>query len=333
MKNQKDYICTKLGNAPITESNMDNRQLFFQGKGFASRLILFFGITLVSLSVFSLAGIFLLRPLFGISPFAIAAITSNPDEPGVKNILLFLQFTQAIGLFLIPTILFSWLEKGDLFEYLGFRLGSPMIIFSMTVMLVLAIQPLINFTGELNSRMILPGFLKGIEDWMKESEATAARLTESFLKFQSVPDLFFVFLIMAVIPAFGEEMLFRGVLQRLLGEWMKNKHVAIFITAILFSALHMQFYGFVPRFILGVMLGYLYHWTGTLWMPVTAHFINNGSAVLLAYLMDKGIVDFEADKVGTSKNEWYWVCLSVMVCTAIAIFIYKRTKIEKSIKS
>ena len=105
-----------------------------------------------------------------------------------------------------------------------------------------------------------------------------------------IGDLVVNLIIVALLAAVGEELLFRGSMQNIFLEWTKNKHAAVWITAVLFSALHAQFYGFLPRMLLGVVLGYLYIWSGSLWLSMLFHFLNNGLAVLFSYLIAKGTI-------------------------------------------
>jgi membrane protease YdiL (CAAX protease family) len=150
--------------------------------------------------------------------------------------------------------------------------------------------------------MKLPAAFAGMEQWMKQAEEQAGQITEKFLDVHSVGGFAVNMLMIAVIPAIGEELLFRGLFQRLLGEWFRNIHLAIFVAALLFAAVHLQFYGFFPRMMLGVMFGYLYLWTGTIWAPVFAHFLNNGAAVLISYLSNTGVVHADYENFGATDN-------------------------------
>ena len=175
--------------------------------------------------------------------------------------------------------------------------------------------------------MELPAFLKSIEDAMRAAEDRAALITEAFLKMNNISDLLINLIVVAVLPAIGEELLFRGVLQRLLGEWSKNIHAGIWISAFVFSAMHAQFYGFVPRMLLGALFGYLLVWSGSLWLPILAHFINNGSAVLFTYLFAKGTIQTNPDELGSSGSDLYLVITSIVVCSLMIYQLY-RTRIN-----
>ncbi|HEV7423641.1 MAG TPA: CPBP family intramembrane glutamic endopeptidase, partial [Candidatus Paceibacterota bacterium] len=188
--------------------------------------------------------------------------------------------------------------------------------------------PLINYLGELNSRMSLPAFLSGVEKWMKDSENQAAELTKNFLEMHSVSDVVFNVFMIALLPAIGEEFLFRGIIQKIFSEWSKNIHVAVWISAILFSAMHMQFYGFLPRMMLGVLLGYLLVWSGSLWLPIIAHFVNNAAAVIFTYLFREELMSVDPDKMGT-EGEMSTAVISVIVLAGLLWLIYRKEKIRK----
>ena len=133
----------------------------------------------------------------------------------------------------------------------------------------------------------------------------------------SAKDFIIVFLMVAVLPAIGEELLFRGMIQNLLGEITNRKHISVIITAFLFSAIHMQFFGFVPRFLLGMLLGFLFEWSGSLWWPVIAHFANNGSAVVFTYLYKHNMLSFDPDKLGTGSKGALIAGISLFLCGVI----------------
>ena len=194
------------------------------------------------------------------------------STPDLVDAGKFVQLFSAVGLFITPTLLYAHLCDFD------FKLKAS---FSrQTVLLVLAIMLLINpfiaFIYEWNMSLNLP-------DWMMNYDEKAEELTRLFLQMNSLGDLAFNLLVIAIVPAIGEELLFRGYLQQTFTKWLGKPHLAIIITAILFSAIHMQFQGFLPRFSLGIVLGYLLYWSGSLWLPIIAHLFNNAIAVIFTY--------------------------------------------------
>jgi uncharacterized protein len=169
---------------------------------------------------------------------------------------------------------------------------------SIVALIVVAFMPFDTVIIEWNQHLDLPDALglNNLESWIRAREDQAAGMTKALTTFQEPGQLAVAVLVIAVIPAIGEEVLFRGVLQPILVRGMGNLHVGIWVAAIVFSAIHVQFYGFVPRVLLGAMFGYLYLWSGNLWVPIWAHFINNGFTVLMVYLYKKKLigVDIEA---------------------------------------
>ena len=138
-------------------------------------------------------------------------------------------------------------------------------------------------------------FLAGFESWAKAKEEALKKLTEYLTRFGSLGEFLLGLLVFGLIPAVGEELVFRGVIQRQFIRWFQNPHVGIWVTALIFGAIHLQFYGMLPRTLLGALLGYLYWWSGNIWVPILGHFINNGFTVLMMYLLQRQVVDFDLD--------------------------------------
>lgn len=142
------------------------------------------------------------------------------------------------------------------------------------------ISPAITLTALLNKQMVLPSFMAPVENWMKAQEALAEQLTNTLLAGDGLMNILANLLVIAAVAGITEEFLFRGALQRIIGKWTSNHHIVIWTAAIIFSAFHMQFYGFLPRMLLGAYFGYLLYWSRNIWIPVFAHFVNNAFAVI-----------------------------------------------------
>ena len=160
-------------------------------------------------------------------------------------------------------------------------------------------MPFINAIAVWNESLHLPSFLGSLEIWMRQAEAEAMRMTEAFLKMETPLDLFINLLIIAIIPSIGEELLFRGVIQKLFLKWNGNIHLSVWLTAFVFSTVHMQFLGFFPRLVLGAVLGYMFVWSGSLWLPIVAHFTNNAFAVLITYFIGIDKINPSLENLGT----------------------------------
>ena len=190
------------------------------------------------------------------------------------------QFISAVGTFLLPACFFAWLCSNQPKRYLSIGKLPTLEVLALTFLSMFLINPAISLTGLLNQQMELPSFMEGIEHWMRTREDEAERLTLLLLSEKGIGALLANLLVVALTAGITEEFLFRGAFQRILERWTSNPHLVIWIAACLFSAFHMQFYGFLPRMLLGVYFGYLLYWSRNIWIPVFAHFTNNAFAVI-----------------------------------------------------
>lgn len=240
--------------------------------------------------------------------------------------LKWLQFMQTTGTFLLPAIIGAWIWSDDHkpFTWLKLNRSTDWQNYVLAIAIMLCAVPAINLLADLNGRVVLPSWLESIEQFLKQQEEAAAALTERFLQADNVGILLLNIGLMAVLPALTEEISFRGTLQQILDNSQKSSalsHVAIWVTAFIFSAIHMQFYGFIPRMLMGAMFGYIFIWTGSLWVPIVMHFINNGLAVLCYYLLPDNKF---ADTFGAGDTWWIGVISLVITSLGLLIF-YRRT--------
>ncbi len=222
------------------------------------------------------------------------AIQNPLENPEVKIPVYVLQgFATLIGLIITPAVLLIAFKKSIsiFFRNQQFFLSTLLI----TPLIVVFFMGLNSFFIQWNSNFHFPEFLKSFEDWAREKENYAAELTAFMTAFESPMELIVALIVIAVLPAIGEELVFRGLIQNELNRWTKNIHVAIWVSAILFSAFHLQFFGFVPRLLLGALFGYLYFWSGNLMMAMFAHFTNNAIAVLSLYYYQKGSLEYNVE--------------------------------------
>ena len=255
-----------------------------------------------------------------------ALMVLSPEWANSTNGLLFMQGVQTIVLFGVTALVGVWLtERENPFNQMSLnrRLSFKQALISF--FFAVAALPLIAMLAEWNKGMEFPSFLASVEEMMRQMEESAKVLTERFLNTSSVGMMFINLFVMAFLPAMCEEMLFRGWLQRVLVARV-NYHVAIWVVAFVFSAIHFQFYGFVPRMLIGAALGYLFCYTGSLWAPIIAHFTNNAMAVITAFLSYNGYTSIDFDLIGTGDT-WYLSVASVAVCLAL-IGVIKRKLIE-----
>ena len=296
--------------------------LFKQSSNFSKFIFILFSI-LVGFTLFMFLGFLIAIPLFGVN---LNDLTLNLKASNPSNIpiLKYLQAVYSIGLFVFPPIMVAYFLNGKIGEYLKTDKVPLLISASIVCLIMVFALPLINYLMLINESIKFPSSLAGFEHELKALENETQELSKSFLKADSLWIYFANLVVMAVIPAIGEELLFRGVFQQLFKDWTKNIHVAIWFTAFLFSAMHMQFYGFIPRMILGALFGYLFYWSGNLWLAILAHFVNNSIAVTAFYVSNN--LAEKADTIGAHIEISIELILSILL---VSTLIYSFIKIEK----
>ena len=261
------------------------------------------------------------------------------EQPFSVSALKWIQFLQSTAMFLLPPLCMAYLWSKKPLEWLKIRRkgDEARVNWQLTIgaiLLMLVALPAINLLGDWNKQMSLPAFLEPMEQWMKTSEENAKLLTEQFLHVTTFGGLIINVLLMAVLPAVSEELTFRGILQNLftptnnnsspMGRLGRGTHLAIWVTAIFFSAIHMQFYGFIPRMLMGALFGYVLVWTGSLWVPILMHLTNNAMAVIIYFVALRQGWDLEQmDAIGTGDT--LWLGIASIVITIVGIYAFRRS--------
>lgn len=192
--------------------------------------------------------------------------------------------------------------------------------------------PLINYLGELNSHMQLPASMQDIQNWMKSKEDEAGALTDAFMAHQSFKGLMLNLFMVGFLAAVAEELFFRATLQQLVIKATGNIHAGVWITGILFSAIHFEFFGFIPRMLMGVYLGYLFVWSGSIWVPIFAHFVNNATVVFLMYLEQRNMLPDKFDQLGTDNSQIVYTIISAVIVTVLLVIIRNVSKKGKELE-
>lgn len=262
--------------------------------------------------------IFLIGTLIGA---AVSALFVSGGDTGMK----IGQGVASIFMFVVPPIVYYYItSKENRMQALGLRrLSSPWWLIIVAVALMIVSIPVTTTLTTWNEGMHLGSAFSGIEKWMKELEETAQALTDKMTNVDTIGGLLLNLLVIALIPAVGEEMTFRGVIQQSLTRRM-NPHIAIILSAAIFSFFHFQFFGFLPRLFLGILLGYMFYITGSLWTSILMHFVNNGAAVTLYYLGNIGVIE-DAEHWGETQNVWIIVASAVMTLGLI-IWSWRKRK-------
>ena len=303
---------TKLLNLTLIESLRSYVNHSSLQAGLFLIMLVFIGATVSTFLGAAFAELFLGIPLF--SEKELMEDLTNPD---LAPALRLLGIIQPIGLFVFPAVFYLWVSKSKEALKTMFQapVRQPVLISIAFFMLAL---PLVNYLSEWNSNWNIPTF---IGEWMVGKEEQAGKLTESFLDMPNVGFLLFNLIMIGLLPAVGEELIFRGIMQRGILKKVRNPHVAIWIAAIIFSAVHFQFLGFVPRMLMGVAMGYLFYWSGNLWYPIIAHFTNNAGAVLLNYGSQHSLINPGIEDAGIGNPTI--ACFSLVFCMML-LYLFKQ---------
>ena len=199
----------------------------------------------------------------------------------------------------------------------GFYLRAPAVrMLLLAGIVALGMSPLLDFTYRLNEWALVPG--SDVHTWAGALESQAMVITKSILQFSSTTDVLPVLFSVAVLPALCEEWLFRGTLQPILVRASGNIHVGIWVSAALFSAIHMQFFGFIPRMLLGAGFGYLVVYSGSLWPAILGHFVNNAGVVVAAWWMGSEWLEDGLEPQALATWEWTDWTVALVALTGLA---------------
>jgi len=234
-------------------------------------LILILSCGLISISTMALIA----QPLFDVDASSLESMSEN------ISFMKWSQIIQSICIFIIPSWICSYLFYSNPRVIMPGTGKTKWHLLLFPVLIIVFSQPFISWLGWFNQQLTLPESWDGLYHWISSKEEELQRLTKLFITHEHWTDFLLNAFMLAILPAIGEEWLFRGVLQRQLNDWFKSAHVAILITAIIFSAIHIQFLTFLPRFVLGLILGYMLLFTKNMWFPIIAHFTNNFMALMV----------------------------------------------------
>ena len=258
--------------------------------------------------------------IISISPLLAMSIVSNlietPTEisyEGLDRKILMLSNSFLLFFFLIPYFVIRN-NPSYLMNYKKVKLLPVIMVIFTTVFFIILNAPVIEW----NKSISFPSFMSSFESWALLKEKQLESLTLYLVSFENNFEYLIGIIAIAIIPGFCEEYFFRGVLQKNLNLLLKNAHIAILLSSLLFSAFHLQFYGFFPRFFLGVFFGYLFYWSGSLMYPIIAHALNNFLSLTVFYAASSG---FFGEDIDVSVNSSPEIPLA-LIAFSIIIFIF-----------
>lgn len=278
------------------------------------QFLLFIGVTIILIFFGSIIASFVIAQVYNTNTLQKVA-SMNLSTPMTVRAMWILQIlSMTIPLLLAPIIFAKFIMKAPQ-AYLKTNVRFPLVLLMMVFSIMVMSTPIMEVLVLVNQKMVLPDFLSGLEKWMRESEQSAQKVTAALLKMNNWVDMLKAVLLIGVVTAVAEELVFRGCLQTIFIRWTNNTHVAIWITATLFSAFHLEFFGFLPRLMLGVFFGYFAAWSGSIWPAVWAHFLNNASAVVITYLYQHKKIDVNPDEAQSFNYSLY--VLSIIITVAL----------------
>lgn len=293
---------------------------------FITRLFILAGMVMFFSSVFYVTGIYLCKLIYGYDFISAPELLSTfNNDPYVLRALKFMQVFFTIGAMIIPALYFPKALEQNPVAFIGIKRPFRSLYIVLAVAMTLVSIPLISRLIEVNKNVQLPASLAGWETKLKAAQEATEQLTAAFTGSITWGDLLVNIFVIAIVPAIAEELLFRGALQQFIYYCFKNKHAAVISSAIIFSAFHGEFYGFLPRFVLGALLGYLFAYSGSLWPSVIAHFTNNLLTLLAVHFhWDAGNYDFLKEEY---QFPVYIVVFSTLLTAAtVYLMYYQRNK-------
>lgn len=279
------------------------------------------GLFLFHLILFSLLSGSIAMAIYGIDIIELQDLLNNRTHPLFSPVMKVIQAGYTFGGFVLSALMAAKLFGNDLKSYL-YMTKLDLRLFFLGGLFMLLTMPFISLLSEWNNAIHFPEFLKELEINFRNAEESQAALLKQFLDMPDWVSFTVNVFVIAILPAIGEELAFRGILQRQLVIITKNIHVGIWLTAFFFSAFHGSFFAFLPRFIMGGTFGYLFVWTRSIWVPIFAHFVNNSMTVFLIYRYGFDEIESIEQSMGNSSILIAGL-LSMFIGTGIILYLKK----------
>lgn len=278
------------------------KYLFFNHQSFGYKILVFSFLAIFGIILLSVLSIFF------------------PKEESLES-MRWLEVLSSLCCFAFPALITSYMFKSKKQDFLRLKTRLAIKYLGLAILLMPLLIPLINLLAWYNQQISFPHFMGGFEAALHGLEDLANGIMNKMLARQTPMDLLANLFVMALMPAIAEELFFRGALLRLLQEKF-SIHASIWISAFIFSAYHMQFFGFFPRFLLGALLGYLMFWSNSIYLSMFAHFINNAVLVFFVYLLHNGYIHYDIEKIGIEQY-WWEGFVSLMLTLPIILFFIR----------
>lgn len=277
------------------------------------QLLLFLGLAFALGFIISAAGIMIYASVTGNNVMALDPSGWDFNNPGLIGFIRLSQALQFFGFFVLPVVLFAYFSDPRPREYLGLRQPYKKRYWPFALLIMILAIPLVQYTGFLNRQI---NFGPEMQRWIQTQEDQANRIIGYMLKNRAPKELILNLIFIALMAGIGEELFFRGVLQRMFIRWFRHPWAGILLTAILFSAIHMQFLGFIPRLLMGILLGAIYWYSGSLWVAMAAHFVYDAFVIIVVYFQPKLAEDANANMIDPAH-----ISVAALVSAALVAFL------------
>jgi hypothetical protein len=282
------------------------------------QLLLFLGLAFALGFIIGAAGVMIYASATGTSVMALDPAGWDFNNPGLIGFIRLSQALQFFGFFVIPVALFAYFSDPRPGQYLGLRQPTKKRYWAFAILVMIIAIPLVQYTGFLNRQI---SFGPEMQRWIQTQEDQANRIIGYLLKNRAPKELILNLIFIALMAGIGEELFFRGVLQRMFIRWFRNPWAGIVVTALLFSAIHMQFLGFIPRFLMGVLLGAIYWYSGSMWVAIAAHFVYDAFIIVLVYFQPR-LTDPKAEIIDPAN-----IAVTALVSAAlVAVLLWQMRK-------
>jgi uncharacterized protein len=264
-----------------------------------------------------LAGGFMivLAKMYGMDMTELLKSLSENTPVGTRNFMRLVLFINHVFSFIIPALATAYIAyKNRLWTYFKLDKYPSVTLVGLAFLWLIVSMPFVQYSYQLNKMIPLP-------EWMMQMEDSTSGMLQAIVAKENFYEIIVNVFLIGVIPGIGEELMFRGVIQQQMGRLFKDEHFQVWVSAAIFSAIHMQFQGFLARMILGALLGYLLVWSRTLWVPMIVHFLNNGLQVIGLYVMNVKPSDMakldQGDKI-------HWTVAGIFLMGTLALGKYIR---------
>lgn len=284
------------------------------------QFLILFGLLISLIIIGAEIGKIIIESSFGAGSFEAIMKSDGSSEKSRNALWIFQLISTTLPILLCP-IFFSYIIVREPDNYLKTTFEFPWLLIVIVFLIMVLSSPVMELISNINEGFNLP-------KWMRDEEDTLKKISDNMMQMKTLGSMIFNLVFIGLVTAIAEEFLFRGALQTIFVNWTKNKHVAVWLTAILFSAFHMEFFGFIPRLFLGVLFGYFVAWSGSIWPSVWAHFVNNGSVVVITYLAQSKIWDINPDDQHVFNTILYIISF---VITIFLLFIYRYIAVKRQL--